>query len=244
MGSNRKLWMALAAALLSAGLVYGLYHLQRQQLTAEETIGVVIPKRFIAAGEVIKGEDLEIARLARDAFAVDMLLDIYGAVGLEAAVPLGKGEPLLVWKLNEYGLQPGLEESTFGIPKEYIKSISSGIRAGDLVQLYASGGTGESRKLFPDSVVVASVKTSGNVEIDNLAQSHLLALAEGNKEGMYAARRDANGTIDFLNLNLTEEQWLELDNLCRDGEIKLVVAYSPESFQRLEGTGSREGITP
>jgi hypothetical protein len=244
MRNNRRLWMALAAALLSACFVYGLYQLQRQQLTAEETIGVVIPKRFIAAGEMIKVEDLELARLARDAFTEDMLLDRYAAIGMEAAVPLGKGEPLLAWKLNEYGLQPGFEESTFGIPKDYIKSISSGIRAGDLVQLYASGGEGESRKLFSNSVVVASVKTSGNVEIDNLAQSHLLALADGNKEGMYAARRDANGPIDFLNLNLTEEQWLELDNLCRDGEIKLVVAYSPESFQRFGGAGSGEEKTP
>lgn len=233
--------MAVIAALLSAGLVYGLYQLQLRQLQSEETIGVIVPKRFIAAGEAISAVDLEVRRLARGAFTEDMLLDVHGAVGLEAVVPMGKGEPVLAWKLNEFGLQPGKLESTFGIPKEYIKSISSGIRAGDRIYLYASGGEGPSRKVFPDTVVVASVKTSGNVEIDNLAQPHLLALAEGNKEGMYAARRDANGPIDFLNLNLTEEQWLEVDTLCKDGEIKLVVAYSPESLQRFDGNGPALG---
>src|SRR5690606_22891097 len=109
------------------------------------------------------------------------------------------------------GLQPGRSQSTFQVPKEYIRSISSGIRAGDLVMLYASGAEDESTRVFDEPVVVASVKTSGNVEIDNMDRPHLLSLAEGNKEEMYAARRDANGSIDVINLNLTEAEWLTID---------------------------------
>ncbi|MOA16710.1 hypothetical protein D3C78_1369380 [compost metagenome] len=58
---------------------------------------------------------------------------------------------------------------------------------------------------------------------------------------MYASRRDANGMIEYLNLNLTESQWLEIDGLCASGNLKLVVAYSPES---LNLHSSKEVIEP
>ncbi len=227
---RRNLWIGLTAALLSAAIVYGLYELQRMQVAREETIPVVVPSRFIAAGERLERIDLELVRLPQGAFAPDMLTDPAEAYGMEAAVPMGRGEPVLNWKLNEHYLQPRGAESTFQIPKEYIRSISNGIRAGDRVLLYASGETEASGRVFPQSVVVASVKSSGNVEIDSPERSHLMSMAEGNKQGMYAARRDANAMIEYLNLNLTEQQWLAIDRLCKDGAVKLVVAYSPESY--------------
>lgn len=233
MNRSRNIWLSLTAAVLSAALVYGLYELQRLQVERRVTVSVIVPKRFIPAGERIGAGDLERIRLPAEAYLGEMATELEAVTGKEAAVPMGRGEPVLAWKLNEYGLQPGKSESTFQLPKDYIRSISSGIRAGDLVMVYASGAEDESLRVFDAPVVVASVKTAGNVEIDNMERSHLLALADGNKEGMYAARRDANGTIDAINVNLTEDQWLTIDGLCKGGAVKLVIAYSPASFERI-----------
>ena len=88
--------------------------------------------------------------------------------------------------------------------------------------------------MFDEAVIVASVKSSGNVEIDDVVNPNVKSLADGNKQQMYASRRDANGMIDYINLNLTEAQWLQIDSLCKGGELKLVIAYSPESLHHLE----------
>lgn len=243
MNRRRNIVISLSAALLSAILVYSLYQLQLNQLERQETIAIIVPKRFVAAGERLELQDLELKRLPNMAYASEMLVDMNKAIGMETIMPIGKGEPILEWKLNHHYLQPRKTESTFQIPKEYIRSISNGIRAGDRVLLYASGEGGVSRRVFEQSVIVASVKSTGNVEIDNMDQPHLLSLADSNKERMYAARRDANGMIEYLNLNLTEAQWLELDSLCKEGIVKLVVAYSPESFDRLNpGVYSEEEV--
>ncbi|MCA0756769.1 SAF domain-containing protein [Paenibacillus sp. N4] len=230
MNRRRNMYISLTAAVLSGCLVYGMYKLQRSHIEQQETVAVLVPKRFIAAGERLKEDDLAYKLVPQAAFADDMLVVKEQAEGLETMMPLGKDEPILSWKVDRYLLQPRSSESTFQIPKEYIRSISNGIRAGDRVLLYASGEELPSKRLFAEAVVVASVKTSGNVEIDNVENPNLLSLADGNKEQMYASRRDANGMIDYLNLNLTEAQWLQIDSMCKSGELKLVVAYSPESL--------------
>ncbi|WP_054026783.1 SAF domain-containing protein [Bacillus sp. FJAT-28004] len=235
MKKRRNAIISLTAAVLSASLVYGMYELQRIQIQQEETVAVLVPKRFIGAGERLKEGDLEYILVPQASYVSDMVIKLEQATGKETMIPLGKGEPLLLWKVDDYYLQPRRTESTFQIPKEYIRSISNGIRAGDKVLLYASGEASPSMRLFPKAVTVASVKTSGNVEIDNIENPNLFSLAEGNKEQMYASRREANGMIDYLNLNLTEEQWLQLDSLCKGGSLKLVVAYSPASLDLVAG---------
>lgn len=230
MNRRRNIFISVLAALMSACLVYGMYQLQRLQIEQQDTIAVLVPKRFIAAGERLTQNDLEFMRLPHAVYVPEMLIDTVNAVGKETVIPIGKGEPLLDWKVERYYLQPKRSESTFQIPKEYIRSISNGIRAGDKVLLYGSGESAPSERLFEEAVRVASVKSSGNVEIDNADNPNLLSLADGNKEQMYASRREANGMIDYLNLNLSEEQWLQIDRLCKNGSLKLVVAYSPESL--------------
>jgi hypothetical protein len=230
MKKRRNAIISLTAAVLSASLVYGMYELQRIQIEKEETVAVLVPKRFIGAGERLKESDLEYKMVPQTAFVPDMVIKLEQAAGKETVIPLGKGEPLLKWKVDDFYLQPRRSESTFQIPKEYIRSISNGIRAGDKVQLFVSGEGSPSERLFTEAVTVASVKSSGNVEIDNLENPNLFSRAEGTKEQMYASRREANGMIEYLNLNLTEAQWLLLDGLCKSGSLKLVVAYSPESL--------------
>ncbi|MEK3882477.1 SAF domain-containing protein [Paenibacillus sp. PL2-23] len=240
MARGRNKWLSVTAALLSASLVYGLYMLQRQQLVEQETVAVLAPNRFVDAGEQLSASDLAWVRMPADAFSRDMMTDLEAAAGKETAIPLGRGEAIRDWKLNEHQLQPLSGQSTFQIPKDYVRSVSNGIRAGDRVLLYASGEGDESRRLFTQPVVVASVKSSANVEVDGLEQSHLLSMAENNKDGMYTARRDANAMIEYINLNLSEEQWLAIDRLCKGGAVKLVVAYSSHAAGRF-GSESQYG---
>ncbi|MGK9250799.1 MULTISPECIES: SAF domain-containing protein [Paenibacillus] len=226
---NQKSTVFLAAA-LSAVLVYGLYQVQSNMLERRQSVQIVAPKRFIAAGERIAAEDLRYMSIPEMAFNADMMTEMGLAAGKEAIVPLGEGEPLRSWKMDGYRLMPAKNESTFQLPRSYVLSVSNGIRAGDRVQLYVSGAAELSERLFPEPVIVASVKTGGNQEIDDMDNPNLLSLASGDREKMYASRRDANGRIEDINLNLTEEQWLRIDSLCKSGESKLVVAYSPDSL--------------
>jgi hypothetical protein len=161
----------------------------------------------------------------------DMITDPSELIGRETLIPIGKSEPILRWKLNRLHLLPGNGEATFQIPKEYILSISSGIRAGDKVKIYASTAeAGGPRKLFATDVVVASVKSSANVEVDNPKSSNLLSKAEGDEEKMYISRLEANGPIEQIDLNLTEEQWMTIDRLCSTKKTKLVIAFTAASI--------------
>lgn len=230
MNRKRNATIAVTAAALSALLVYGIYMLQLRQIRFQETVAVVVPKRFIPAGEQVTADMVETIPIAKASYRTDMIRDAGEVLGMESVVPLGRQEPLLAWKFDRYRLMPGKTESTFQLPKEYVLSVASGIRAGDKVFLYATGKEADSRRLFREAVTVASVRTSANVEIDDPDNPHLFAMAEGDLENMYASRRSANGAIDAVNLNLTEAQWLELDALCRAGERKLVIAFSSDSL--------------
>ena len=230
MNRRRNIGISLLAALMSGGVVYGLYQLQEVRLEQVERVAVVVPKQFVEAGKRLEQEDLTYRLLPREGLEEEMVLDTKLAVGLETVVPLGTNEPLLSWKLEKYRLLPTSEQLTFQIPREYIRSISNGIRAGDQVALYGSGEGESSTRLIDSFVTVASVKSSGNVEIDNVRDPNLLSLAEGDQARMYASRREANGMIDYINLNLTEDEWLQIDGYCKDGSRKLVIAFSPQSL--------------
>ncbi|GLX66385.1 SAF domain-containing protein [Paenibacillus glycanilyticus] len=231
MNRRRNAGIGLLAAMLSGLLVYGLFQLQKLQVTREETVEVVVAKQFIEAGRRLSEADMTYKRISREGYEKEMIIDIGQAVGMETVVPLGTNEPILGWKIDRFHLLPSRAEATFQIPRDYIRSISNGIRAGDKVSIYLSGGSESSKRMFEPLVTVASVKSSSNVEIDNMKDPNLLSLAEGDKERMYASRRDANGMIEYINLNLTESQWLAIDGYCKDGLHQLVIAYSPESLQ-------------
>ncbi|XEC94141.1 flagellar biosynthesis protein FlgA [Paenibacillus tarimensis] len=230
MNRKRQLWISLTAALLSGVLVYAVYMLQLKQIELQETVEVIVPNRFVGSGERITGDVLQTKQIAAASYESEMVTDVSQIIGLETAVPLGEGEPLLAWKVAPYRLLPRRDQATFQIPRDYVLSVSNGIRAGDRVVLYVSGQESESARLFEELIVVASVKTSGNQEVDDVKNPNLLSMANGDKERMYASRRDANAMIDYVNLNLSETQWLKIDSLCKHGEAKLVIAFSPASF--------------
>lgn len=237
MNRKRNLTISILAALMSGLLVYGVYMLQLRQVQFQDKVAVVAADSFVPAGERITADMLEIRQISQASYNPEMLQNMDEVIGMEAVVPLGSSEPLLRWKVDKHRLLPSRAQSTFQIPRDYVLSVSNGIRAGDKVILYVSGEAAESFRLFAEPVTVASVKTSANIEIDDTDNPNLMSLASGDTEKMYASRRDANGMIDYINLNLSEEQWLKLDTLCKAGQNKLVIAFSPLSLDIQPETG-------
>lgn len=241
MNRKRNLLVSLIAALMSGALVYGVYVLQLKQVELQKTVQVIVPKDFIRAGTMITQEMVEWKPIAAGAYDTAMMTDMTGVVGTESVVPLGTGEPILSWKIDRLHLLPNASQATFQIPKEYILSLSGGIRAGDKVNIYVSGIEGDSRKLFNHEITVASVKSSSNVEVDNPKNPNLLSKVNGDSEKMYASRREANGAIDQINLNLTEEEWLTIDRTCKSKKMKLVIAMTSSSMVETERHGNGKG---
>lgn len=229
MSRRRNLWISLAAAVLSCLLVYGMYAALIRQVELQETVRVVVPKNFIKTGTLITGDMVELHPIYRGAWNKHLLNRLDDVVGKEAVVPLGTDEPVLDWKLDKFHLLPGKDQATFQIPKEYIFSLAGGIRAGDRVIVYASGKTGTYR-ILPQEVTVASVRSSANVEVDDPKHPNLLSKINGDVEKMYASRRESNGAVDQINLNLTEQEWLSLDDACRNKQARLVIAFSASSL--------------
>lgn len=223
--SRRRILLSIFAAMLAAFAVYGLYYVQLERVQQEESVSILVPSSWIDAGQPITSDQLAWKSIPLSMAAEDMVYEIEEVLGQEAVIPLGTGEPILQWKLNKFALHPNEQQATFLIPKDYILSVSNGIRAGDEVWLYVSSGEGESDRLFSEGVIVASVKTGSNNEVDvpNEAEKH--AIVRSNAEQMYASRREANGMIEYINVNLTEAQWLEIDRRCSNGQSKLVIAY-------------------
>lgn len=222
---NRKMFITLVSAALSACMVYGLYLLQAEHIQAEEQVQVVAPSNWIEAGQMITAEHLKLVAVPISLATAEMVYKKADVIGQEAIIPLGVDEPILQWKLNRFALHPSDHEATFQIPKDYIKSISNGIRAGDVVWIYSSGEASIPQRLFQQDIIVASVKTGSNLEVDVPDEQGKNAIVRSNAEQMYASRRIANGMIEYINVNLSEEQWLYIDELCRSGDIKLVIAY-------------------
>lgn len=234
MSRRRNLGVSLAAAVFSLLLVYGVYQVLIRQVELQKTVQVVVPRDFIPAGTLLTGEMLEYKTIVEGGVRTGMLQSFGQAIGMEALVPLGTDEPILGWKIDRFNLLPGPDQSTFHVPKEYILSVPGGIRAGDRIAVYASGKLGTVR-LLPEDIVVASVKSSANTEVDNPDQPNLLGKLSNDKEKMYASRRDANAAVEQLNLNLTEHQWQVIDQACAAKQNRLVIALRAVSILGEEG---------
>jgi len=230
----RNRWIGLISAAAAILVVYGIYLIQLRQIELQHTVPVLVPVSFVPAGTLLTEEMLEWKPMMKGSVSETMATELESVVRMENIVPLGRQEPILLWKLDKFRLLPSAEQATFHIPREYVLTVSSGIRAGDEVELFLSGKEGGSRKLFDYPVKVASVKSSAGGEIDDERQSNLLSSVSGDKERMYASRRASGGVIDHINLNLTEEEWLTIDQLCKDGKHKLVVAFTPNSILEKE----------
>lgn len=215
----RRLLISLLAALAAAGLVYAVYMTLLHQVELQETTTVIVPGRFIQEGTVITEELLTHRTVLKAAVDSDMFSQADELIGRQTMIPLGVGEPILGWKLSERLLLPLEKESTFEIPQEYLRSISGGVREGDLVRIYVSGDGNERRLLLQD-VRVASVRLAddsrGSREATELQ-------GQADQRQQLLAKRTAR-QVERINLNLTEDQWLLLDRASRPDDAKLVIA--------------------
>lgn len=221
-------WLVLAISLLLSGLiVYGMYRLQGQYIRSEQTVPIYVANQWLQAGHIITSTDLKQVQYPLSLVTEDMLIHSDELINKELVIPLGKEEPFISWKLNTFHLLPKLDEATFQIPVTYIKSVANDIRAGDYVYIYASGHDVASNKLFNEPVKVAAVKTSTNTEVESVAINDVGSTLDSNSFELYQHRRKASGVIEYINLNLTEPQWLAIDELCKDGNAQLIVAFTP-----------------
>jgi hypothetical protein len=230
MNRKRNVTISIISAALACLLVYGVHLLQKKQLELQQMVHVVVPKDFIKAGTLITADLIELKPIFAAAFDERMYTNLRQVVNQETLIPIGKGEPIVNWKIDKFNLLPNQAQATFQIPKKYILSISNGIRAGDKVRIYVSSEEDKSRRLFPGEITVASVRSSANIEVDDPKNSNLLSKANGDLEKMYVSRREANGVIDQINLNLSEEEWLMIDRICSADKAKLVIAFSSTSI--------------
>jgi hypothetical protein len=224
---RRHAVIGIISALVAGLMVYGVYMLLIKQVEWQQTVRVVVPRELIPAGRLIEAGMLEYKPVLSGAFEPGMITEMDAVVGTEPYIPLGSKEPILSWKLDRLRLAPALNQATFQIPKDYILSVSNNIRAGDQVSIYLSGADGLSTRLFPGYITVASVKSANNVEVDHPTQTNFSYALQSDQYNMYASRRNATGSIDQVNLNLSEEQWLQIDAACKEKKGKLVIALAP-----------------
>lgn len=227
--------LLVVAVCVSAILVVALYQLQEKYLNKKQEVRVIAPDQFIPIGHVLKREDLKFVAISHQDESIEMSRNLIPLVGQVAIVALGKDEPIRTWKLSANPIVPREHEATFQIPKSYLFSISNEIRSGDHVQVFVSSPNGSSELLFPQPVVVASVKTSNNQEVEDKVEAGLPNQFRSNDAAVARNRRNANGLIDYVNLNLTEFQWLAIDRLCKSGSARIALAFTNDNFHAKGG---------
>jgi len=231
----RRLIVSLISMVAAAALVYAVYIMLLRQVELQETVHVVVPKQFISAGTMLTEQLLEHRKLAVAGLAEQMFTSLSDVVGQQTLVPLGAGEPVLAWKLTPLMLLPEAQEASFEIPREYIRSISSGIRPGDRVRIYVSSEFG--RRLLAEDVVVASVKLSDSGRDGSDAAS---SSQEADNRRRLLAFRDGK-QVERINLNLTEEQWLAIDRACQGAEGGRLIIALPGGQNPLASWQSGKG---
>lgn len=218
----RRLLVSLIAALIAAALVYAVYVILLKQVELQEKTHVIVPGRFIAPGTIITEDMLDVRQVLAASVDDQMITTLEAAVGKQALIPLGAGEPMLEWKLTSLMLLPEAGKAMFEIPRSYILAISGGVRPGDHVRIFVSSASG-SRRLLAEDVSVASVKLSGTDRDEPDPVVRADALAGNNRRHVLALR--SGQYIERIDLNLTEEQWLLIDSVCQEPEKgKLVIA--------------------
>jgi hypothetical protein len=179
----------------------------------------------LPVGHVIAASDVTRVVVFRDSVTDEVVRSKQALVGRMVAVAMGKHEPFVRWKVSRNAAIPRGEERTFQIPKSYLFSVANELRAGDEVYVYVSSKDG-SKQLFEAPVRVHAVKTAANQEVADLEQAPFSGAFQSNTQALSASRRNANGAIESVNLNLQPAQWLEIDRLCKDGAAHIALAYT------------------
>lgn len=234
MRKRQRVFLMFLSFIVSALLIYGMYTMQVQYIRAEQMVPILVANKWLPSGHIVLSTDVRITQYPKSLVTEDMYVLEHDLINKELIIPLGKGEPFSKWKLNSFHLLPKKNEATFQIPSFYIKSIANDVRAGDYIYIYSSNNEGKSELLFSQPVKVASVKSSTNNEIESVLGYEVDALLQSNETALYQHRRKASGIVEHINLNLLSEQWLMIDERCKDGQAQLIIAYTPYFVEQLE----------
>ncbi len=102
----RRLLISLTAAVAAGALVYAIYVALLKQVEMQETRQVIVPARFIPQGTVLTEQLLKQRAVLAAAVDGEMITRFEEAVGKQALIPLGAGEPVLKWKLSSHMVLP------------------------------------------------------------------------------------------------------------------------------------------
>lgn len=225
MGRRRTLIALAISVVVAALLVAVLFRIVQASVLKQQKTWVLAPRHFLPVGHVISADDVTRVVVFRDSVTDRVVRSKQALVGRMVAVSMGKHEPILRWKVVRNAALPRGDERTFQIPKSYLFSVANELRAGDSVYVFVSAHEG-SKQLFAKPVRVHAVKTAANQEVTDAGQSPFTDAFRGNAEALAVSRKNANGAIEAVNLNLRPEQWLEIDRLCKDGESRIALAYA------------------
>lgn len=173
MGGNqtRTLWISIGVAMFAIFMLYSWSETQKTELAKKygTTKRVVVAASDIAEMETLDESKLQVIDQPQDFIQPEAVIDVEGAVGQVAAVPIKKGEQLLQTKLLLPGPDTGLSmevspgKRAVTIPVDDMRGVSKLIRPGDRVDIVAALDYGkgadqrrEVRTILQDVVVLAT----------------------------------------------------------------------------------------
>lgn len=228
--------MAIFLIMSATGLIFFWEFYLNERLN---TTSVVVAAKDIEKNHVIKDTDIKIIRIQSEQAVEHPIADPKKIIGVETSQFVAKGNQFVDAMLDWHGLEPNSNQLIYSIPKEWIYSSPGSLRRKDRVYIYAiydeerklSGGPRPERQiaLSPDlqktnnygpklpisepilkNLVVAYAKDSSNQEVKPATNSE--------------KRIDATGSINNLELVMTQEQYSILENKYLDG-FKFNFAY-------------------
>ncbi len=171
---SRNLWVSLGAGLFAAFLLYS--YSQEKKAEYDKQFGstkpVVLARVDINEMQNLDDSMLEIVQRPTDFVEPGVATDFDSAVGQIAAVPIKKGEQLLLNKLLHPGPETGIalqvapDKRAVTIPVDEARAVAKLIRPGDRVDVYAAVDTGRGTSqrreviLFMGDVVVLATGIS------------------------------------------------------------------------------------
>jgi len=171
---SRTLWISLGSGIFAAFLLYSYSQEKKAEYDKQygSTKGVVVSRVDINEMQNIDDSMLEVVQRPTDFVEPGAATDIDAAVGQIAAVPIKKGEQLLLNKLLHPGPDTGIAlqvapgKRAVAIPVDEARAVAKLIRPGDRVDIYAAidvgKGAAQRREvtLFMGDVVVLATGIS------------------------------------------------------------------------------------
>ena len=179
---------ALCVALYTQGVSDQARQAQAEALErfGGEQVSVCVAKADLAAGQVVSGGDVEMRPWVSALLPEDPVLDMAEAVGQRASSPVFAGEALSKrrFQVQEQGLAVPDGLVAVSVPAKSVQVVGGAVRAGSVVDVYATGSS--STSLLEQGVSVLATSAEGSRDGGDLSWV-TLALAPGRVQEIVAA---------------------------------------------------------